>query len=593
MKNRVWSGKPTLAVSALSAYQKHRDMTAKYVGLAIPVRNMNALLNYTEKGYSDSMREVISKQWGANSVEYLDNLLVNLQNRPAAETTILDDFVNGALNNYVKAVFGFNPGTVIKQAPGFFMAGARLGFDTMPATSMLHSAWGKYRDLMAKYTPLMEWRARGYSTREMAELKNNPSWTQKNRAFRFVFGGAIQWMDLHTCAAIWPWAENYVKKHYPNLKPGSRSEINSGQDAYYKKVAEVFEDAIANSQPMYDDMHTAKILHNNKSVARGITMFHTAQLTQANAIRQAHGEMKRAKAENDKEGLKRGQKAFKDSIMALLISTLSFEAVGALVAIAKRKDKSLRDDDGKMMPATIAKYMADATAKDLLGNIVGWDTAYDIGTHVLFGNTWYGFEMPGADAIQDFIDDAAKWKKAAAEFGGGIFNVTDAGDFQYYLRTAGGDFRKASKNVAVDLSYLLGVPAKNMESYAGPDGLDQPGSGGSLQQRVGRQLRQEQRGRFHRYAVSRHAVYCGSPHSVCFLWYPPLRLHCTGRGTAQHRRWQWHILAPARVRPLGRSPVPIPYAARPARKRCPADPAAASCGLASAVPPLLPSLPSA
>lgn len=465
LKNRVWSGKPMLAVSALSAFQKHRDMTAKYVGLAIPVRNMNTLLNYTEKGYHDSMREVISKKWGANSVEYLDNLLVNLQNRPAAETNILDDLVNGALNNYVKAVFGFNPGTVIKQAPGFFMAGARLGFDTIPATSMLHSAWGKYRNLMAKYTPLMEWRARGYSTREMAELKNNPSWTQRNRAFKFVFGGAIQWMDLHTCAAIWPWAENYVKKHYPNLKPGSRSEVNSGKDAYYKKVAEVFEDAIASSQPMYDDMHTAQILHNNKSVARGITMFHTAQLTQANAIRQAHGEMKRAQAENDKEGLKRGQKAFKDSIMALLISTLSFEAVGALVAIAKRKDKALRDDEGEMTPATIAKYMADATAKDLLGNVVGWDTAYDIGTHVLFGNTWYGFEMPGADAIQDFIDDAAKWKKAAAEFGGGIFNVTDAGDFQYYLRTAGSDFRKASKNVAVDLSYLLGVPAKNMESY--------------------------------------------------------------------------------------------------------------------------------
>lgn len=465
LKNRVWSGKPMLAVSALSAFQKHRDMTAKYVGLAIPVRNMNTLLNYTEKGYHDSMREVISKKWGANSVEYLDNLLVNLQNRPAAEINILDDLVNGALNNYVKAVFGFNPGTVIKQAPGFFMAGARLGFDTIPATSMLHSAWGKYRNLMAKYTPLMEWRARGYSTREMAELKNNPSWTQRNRAFKFVFGGAIQWMDLHTCAAIWPWAENYVKKHYPNLKPGSRSEVNSGKDAYYKKVAEVFEDAIASSQPMYDDMHTAQILHNNKSVARGITMFHTAQLTQANAIRQAHGEMKRAQAENDKEGLKRGQKAFKDSIMALLISTLSFEAVGALVAIAKRKDKALRDDEGEMTPATIAKYMADATAKDLLGNVVGWDTAYDIGTHVLFGNTWYGFEMPGADAIQDFIDDAAKWKKAAAEFGGGIFNVTDAGDFQYYLRTAGSDFRKASKNVAVDLSYLLGVPAKNMESY--------------------------------------------------------------------------------------------------------------------------------
>lgn len=465
LKNRVWSGKPVMAVSALSAFQKHRDMTAKYVGLAIPVRNMNALLNYTEKGYSDSMYAVIGKKWGDEAVQYLKDLMKDIQNKPADEVNVVERIVKWTTNNYVKAVFGFNPGTVIKQAPGFFMAGARLGFDTIPATSMLHSAWGKYRDLIAKYTPIMEWRARGYSTREMSDLKNNPSWTQRNRAFKFVFGGAIQWMDLHTCAAIWPWAENYVKKHYPNLKPGSRSAINSGKDAYYKKVAEVFEDAIANSQPMYDDMHTAKIMHSNNGIARGITMFHTAQLTQANAIRQAHGEMKRAQAENDKEGLKRGQKAFKDSIMALLISTLSFEAVGALVAIAKRKDKALRDDEGEMTPATIAKYMADATAKDLLGNVVGWDTAYDIGTHFLFGDTWYGFEMPGVDAIQDFIDDAPKLAQAGVKFVGGLSGVTDTGDFQYYLRTAGNDFRKSLKTLALDGSYLVGIPAKNMESY--------------------------------------------------------------------------------------------------------------------------------
>lgn len=465
LKKRVWSGKPALAVSALTAFEKHRNMAAKYVGLAIPVRNMNALLNYTEPGYVDSMRDVISRKWGKTAVQYLDDLLVEIQNKPVAETTIVDDVLNGAISNYVKAVFGFNPGTVLKQAPGYFMAGARLGFDTMPKTSMLHSAWGKYRDLIAKYTPLMEWRARGYSSREMAELKNNPSWTQKNRAFRFVFGGAIQWMDLHTCAAIWPWAENYVKKNYPDLKPGSRAEINKGTDPFYKKVAEVFEDAIANSQPMYDDMHTAKILHTNRGVLRGLTMFHSAQLTQANAIRQAHGELKRAQQEKDQAGVKKGQRALLNSIMALLVSTLGFEAVGALVAMAKRKDKALRNEDGKMTAESVGKYLADATAKDLLGNVVGWDTAYDLGKHVFFGDTWYGFETPGLDAIGDFIDDAAKTKKAVTEFSGGLADVTDKGDFTYYLKTAGGEVRKNVKNLAMDLSYLVGVPAKNMESY--------------------------------------------------------------------------------------------------------------------------------
>lgn len=472
LKNRIWSGTPSLAVSVMDAYEQHRDFTAKYVGLAIPVRNMNALLNYTESGYMDSMREVISKKWGADSVKYLDDLLVNLQNKPAAETTILDDAINKVLNNYVTAVFGFNPGTVVKQAPGFYVAGARLGFDTMPATSLFLPSLSKYRDLIGKYTPLLEWRARGYSSREMAELRNNPNWTQKNAATRFIFGGAIQWMDLHTCAAVWPWAENYVKKHYPELKPGSKAQIDAGKDPFYQKVAEVFEDAIANSQPMYDDMHTAKILHTNKGVARSITMFHTAQMTQANAIRQAHGELKRAMEDAKKqptkentEAVKRGQRALVNGVTALLVSTLGFEAVGALVAVLKRKDKALRDEDGELTPESVGKYMADATVKDLLGNIVGWDTAYDLGTHVFFGETWYGFEMPGMDVIEDLIDDAAALKKAGQAFMGGISDVSDTGEFRYYLKTGGSDLRKSLKNIGMDLSYIFGVPAKNMETY--------------------------------------------------------------------------------------------------------------------------------
>lgn len=472
LKNRIWSGTPSLAVSVMDAYEKHRDFTAKYVGIAIPVRNMNALLNYTESGYMDSMREVISKKWGADSVKYLDDLLVNLQNKPAAETNILDDKINKVLNNYVTAVFGFNPGTVVKQAPGFYMAGARLGFDTMPAASLFLPSLSKYRDLIGKYTPLLEWRARGYSSREMAELRNNPNWTQKNAATRFIFGGAIQWMDLHTCAAVWPWAENYVKKHYPELKPGSKAQIDAGKDPFYQKVAEVYEDAIANSQPMYDDMHTAKILHTNNGVARSITMFHTAQMTQANAIRQAHGELKRAMEDAKKQptkentaAVKHGQHALVNGVMALLLSTLGFEAVGALVAIAKRKDKALRDEDGELTPESVGKYMADATVKDLLGNIVGWDTAYDLGTHVFFGDTWYGFEMPGVDILKDFFDDAASLKKAATTFTGGLMGISDAGELQYYLKSGGSDLRKSLKNVSMDLSYIFGVPAKNMETY--------------------------------------------------------------------------------------------------------------------------------
>ena len=479
LKNRIWSGNPSLAVSVLDAYEKHRDFTAKYVGLAIPVRNMNAVLNYTESSYNDSMRDIISKKWGSEAVKYLDDLLVNLQNKPTAETTILDDAINKVLNNYVTAIFGLNPGTVVKQAPGFYMAGARLGFDTMPKTSLFKSALRKYRETINTYTPLLEWRARGYSTRELAELRNNPKWDKKNEATRFLFGGAIQWMDLHTCAAIWPWAENYVRKHYPDLKAGSAESIQAGTDPFYKKVAEVFEDAIVNSQPMYDDMHTAQILHNNKSLARGITMFHTAQLTQANTVRKAHGELRRAEKEykhtqDDKwaKEIWKGRRALANSVTALLVATLGFEAMGMLVNAFKR-NRQMRDEDGEYTLKSVSAYLSDAMAKDLLGNIVGADALYEVfmaGGAALINASgknakWYGFETPGLDIIVDTISDSIQTLTALGKFSGGISGIDSHGDLTFYMKTEGTDLYKNMKRLAMDVCYILGVPAKNAETY--------------------------------------------------------------------------------------------------------------------------------
>lgn len=468
LKSRVWSGTPTLAVSLVDAFQKHQDFTSKYVGLAIPIRNFNALLNYTEKRYEQSMKNIISQKWGDKAVQYLEDLLVELQNKPAEKKTVVDQLINKGMAGYVKAVFGANPGTVLKQPPGYFMAAARLGFDTMPKTALVRPATRKNRELIAKYTPLLEWRARGNSSRELAELRKNPGWTDKNEVTRFIFGGAIQWMDLHTVSAIWPWAENYVKKYYPELKPGSQKQINAGTDPYYKKVAEVFEDAVANSQPMYDDMHTAQIMKSKSGFTRIFTMFKTAQLTQANALRQAYGEMKRLKAEGKKdtpEG-KQAQRTMSNSVAALLISTLAFEAVGMLVNAIKRNGQ-MRDENGEYSVESLTKYLIDATGRDLAGNIVLGDFVWDAGTAGLglFDNTWYGVDSIGIDMIEDTVKDAMAAGNEIGKFVGGLSGMKENGDLTYYLKTNGGAMRGAVKDLAMDVSYLLGIPAQNAEAW--------------------------------------------------------------------------------------------------------------------------------
>ena len=241
LKERQRASNPALAVSVWDAYERHRDFTAKYVGLAIPVRNMKTLLNYTERGFESSMRSMISHTWGKASVEYLDQLLLDLQSRPVEERGAAENLFGKIRNGYVTAMFGMNPGTVLKQALGFFMAGARLGFDTMPKTSMLRSSWKKYRGEIAEWTPLLEWRARGYSSCGMEEMLGSDSavnkWMRETKLRKFIFGGAIQWMDLHTCAAVWPWAKNHVRKHYPDLEEGSAENGRSVQRRHRQQPA--------------------------------------------------------------------------------------------------------------------------------------------------------------------------------------------------------------------------------------------------------------------------------------------------------------------------------------------------------------------
>ena len=474
LKSRVWSGTPTLAVSLLDAYQKHQDFTAKYVGLAIPIRNMRTLLNYTEQGYNNSMKNIIAQKWGESAGKYLDDLLVNLQNKPQEKTSKVDALINKGISGYVKAVFGMNPGTVLKQPPGYFMAGARLGFDTMPKTALIRPATRKNRELIAKYTPVLEWRARGNSSRELAELRKNPGWTDKNAAARFLFGGAIQWMDLHTVAAMWPWAENYVKKNFPDLKPGSQKQINDGTDPYYKKVAEVFNDAVANSQPMYDDMHTAQIMHSKSGYTRIFTMFKSAQMTQANALRQAWGEMRRKEADFragrkdvTEEDVQASKKAVANGVAALMFATLGFEAIGMLINVLKRNNQ-MKDEDGEYTMESVGTYLLDAMGRDLAGNVIGGDFLWDIGTAGigLFGNNkWYGMESIGIDMIEDIANDAISLRSELGKFVGGASGMDSAGDVLYYMKTEGGGLKKSLHDTAVDVSYLFGIPLNNAESY--------------------------------------------------------------------------------------------------------------------------------
>lgn len=453
LQKRVFSKNPMLAMSVWEAFDDTVDTVAKYHGLAIPTRNVNMLLNWTEPGGGNSMKNILSQTWGGDAVSYLENLLRDLQNPKIREKSFVDLLAGKALNNYVTATFGMNPGIVLKQFSSFPSAMAVLGADTVPTPAQIARTDA---DLIRRYTPELEYRSMGYATPELAELKNNPNWTQRNKVTRFLFGGAIQGMDRFTVKAMWPWAENYVRKNHAELKPGS--------DAFYRKTAEIYNDALSQTQPMYDVMHRAKIMQNANDLTRAFTMFKTVPLQQQNMLRKAVGEARSAKGTS---GQKKANQNLARTVGSIVFANLLFEAIEFGNQAWKNAAKNYRDDDDELTALSAGGEMVKSSLKDMTGMFIGGDELGDLVEGVTGSSRYYDMESPGLTQISDVFDATVTAGKSIRKLCEDMTALgRGGGSIRQYVRDNGGDLLGGIKNLAESMSvYFAGVPTPNIEKY--------------------------------------------------------------------------------------------------------------------------------
>ena len=473
LKARQYSANPSYNISAFDAFDKHVDQTARFVGMAIPARNWQTFLNWREK--NNSMGDVITHKWGEEGKQYIEDLLTTLQGGGRAGKKTLEGAADKLLGNYVSAVFGANPGIVLKQAASFPQFAAALGWKNAPNAAQLLRV---DEDLINAYTSELAYRQLGYATPETAQIKNNPNALDRNKVTRFLLrGGAITAMDAATVRGAWPWAENKVRREHPELEIGSEAQVKAGESPFYKKVAEEFENAVSLTQPMYDEMHRPDIMKNGTGVMRAFTMFKTVPLQQYNTLRRMFGELGNAKraAQNAKgEAKASAEQAYKaaatkaaSAVTATLASILMLEGVEFLNQIAKNRGKKYRDDEDELTAASIGKRVARSAAGDLAGVVIGGDELTDILANWLTGEKIYDIEIPGGQQLNDVIEatgDAAETIRKIVGDGANI--VANDGDLGEYFRRNAGDYAGAAKEIAEKIAmYFGGLPAENIEKY--------------------------------------------------------------------------------------------------------------------------------
>lgn len=463
LKSRQFSKNPSYNIGAFDAFERHVEQTARFVGMAIPARNWQTLLNWRER--ENSMADIITHDWGNESLKYIQDLVQTLQGGTASTRDSVSMGAEKVFSNYIGAVFGANPSIVFKQLGSIPLAGAWLDFKNFPSPGQVKRI---DRSLIEKYTQELDWRTLGYSTPETKQLKENPNWTQTNKFTNFIFGGgAITAMDGWAASVLWPWAENKVRAEFPELETGSQEQIDSGSSPFYQKVAEVFNEAVARSQSTSDEMHQGALRKSKNPVTRAFTMFKSDSSQTYNALRQRAGEAEYYKRIGDTENYNKAKRGLGVAFLAAVGGYIWAQGIEFLMNLWKRKGKAYRDEDGNLTAGSVAKEMALGLVEDLAGIVTYGEELADVIGNIITGDKWYGIDTPGLEQLSDVVETIVEQGQNGLDVLKDAADVVkNGGSLGEYLHRHSGDIVGGIKDLAAAAAtYLPGISVNNLEAY--------------------------------------------------------------------------------------------------------------------------------
>lgn len=463
LKGRNYAKNPSYNIGCFDAFERHMDQTARFVGMAIPTRNWQALMNWQSGGKSTA--DVITHKWGQEGKKYITDLITDLQGGKMETTESVSSGVSKLESNYISAVFGANPSIVMKQLGSIPLAGTYLGMNNFPSVSQIKNI---DTDLIGIYTPDLQWRTMGYSMPETKTLKESQNWTQKNKVVEFTMGGgAITAMDGWAASTLWPWAENKVRREHPELEIGTSEQIQKGESPFYKAVAAEFENAVARSQSTSEDIYQSTLRKSKNAFAKAFTMFRSDSAQTYNAIRQKIGEYKYYAKQGDTAAAKKAKSCIGTAMATAIGGYMWAEGIELLMNLWKHKGKKYRDDDDELTAESVAKEVTIGLVGDMAGIVVGGEEVAELIGNVLTGEKWYGIDTMGMEQLNDFFEGIANAGSGIRDLVAEGGNILDqGGDLGEYFSSHSKDILGGAKNLAeVAATYLGGVPVTNLEAY--------------------------------------------------------------------------------------------------------------------------------
>lgn len=423
LKNRVKSGLPILLEECNNVVQRSLRDTAAYAGLALPIRDVQKVLNSkveTADGPVNLKNGIIEEQWGKGTVDYINDLLTDLQTTQRRRDNGVSRMAARLRGNYAGAVLTLNPGVAIAQAASLPTAGAVLGMDTMAAVvPFVKNLSAKQRaaleeEITQHGDALLEWRKRGSQRGELASIGKDGSLAEKAMdRLPKALTGWINGMDEITVAALWEGSKAYVKNHPAEF---SAEAAKAGSEEYWKAVNETYQKVIERTQPNYTVMQRAGIQRNPDEFVKAFTMFTTQRFQNygilADAVMDYKTQSARYKAQQSAENRSEVQRAGKQLNRAV-VSQVTQTAVFALMKIGAdfllHRWEREQDENGDVTLESMLKRFTALFTESAAGNFLFGSELYSAVDNAISGKDYDVVSATNISAVNDLMGDVTKW----------------------------------------------------------------------------------------------------------------------------------------------------------------------------------------
>ena len=424
LKNRVKKAvQPILLEECSNVVQRSIRDTAAYAGLALPIRDVQKVLNSnveTKDGVYNLKNGIIKEQWGRSAVEYVNDLLTDLQTTQRKRDNGVSRMAARLRGNYAGAILTLNPGVAIAQAASLPTAAAVLGSDTMAAVvPFVKNLSAKQRTVLEAEISehgdvLLEWRKRGSRRGELASIGKDPTLAEKAMdKLPKALTGWINGVDEVTVAALWEGSKAYVKNHPGEFAEGAAKE---GSEDYWQAVNRMYQKVIEQTQPNYTVMQRAGIQRNPDEFVKTFTMFTTQRFQNygiladavmdynAQKARFEEGETEETKAELQRAGkqLRRaaGSQVAQTAVFALMKIGADF--------LLHRWDRE-QDENGDVTLKSLLSRFTGLFTESAAGNFLFGSEVYSLVDNALNGKDYDVVSATNISAVNDLAGDVTKF----------------------------------------------------------------------------------------------------------------------------------------------------------------------------------------